>query len=173
METISWVKNLGKRKWNITNILFKMMSMLSVTLPNIKLLAWWQYAQVNPVDVKRCRTIVKLLFDCHGLKSCLYKYKNDSVDNPYCDFCNNRLIEDPQHILFQCPENYEMRRTLWLNVKDSCPDALYQDIMSMTITDRVTFLFSGLGGWMTEWQPLFKTCLQYIHLLYMSRIHSK
>ena len=53
-------------------------------------------------------------------------------------------VENIEHVLFRCAENYEARRRLWIEIKNCCPEALYKDIKDMPITDRVSFLLCGL-----------------------------
>ena len=61
------------------------------------------------------------------------------MDNPYTGTFVTKDLKT-MHNIFHCPDNYKMCKTLWPNVKDSCPEALYEDIMSMDITHRVVIL---------------------------------
>ena len=80
-------------------------------------------------------------------------------------------IED--YVLFRCAENNEERRRLWQDIKDNCPEPLYNGIMDMPISDRVVFLLGGFGQFTLEWLPLYTAAAKFIHSLYMARVNNR
>ena len=62
---------------------------------------------------------MKLLLNCDCLKSCLFRYKNNNVNDPYCDLCNGRNVENVEHVMFRCSENANSRHELWLSIKQA------------------------------------------------------
>ena len=163
--------NCENRQWGLNSTLYRTLSTIKCYMPVIKMLPWWEYTQMYPADVRKCRIIARLLLDCNELKYCKYRYKLDNVANPFCDFCDNRLVENAPHILFQCCENYNMRRGLWESIKCVCPETLLKEITCMSIDKRTSFILSGLGvNFVREWIPLYKAILYYVYTLYRSRI---
>jgi hypothetical protein len=159
------------RQWKVVSKMYSTLNTVRCILPNVQLLSWWEYVQANPTDTRKCRTVIKLLFDCHRLKSCLYRYKDNGINDPYCEYCDSRAIEDVQHIMFRCPENNDLRQELWKKIMEACPVTLYEDIMAMTISDKTTLFLSGLGNVYTqEWTPVYHAIAEYVHKIYYSRI---
>ena len=56
-------------------------------------------------------------------KSCLFRLKENNVKDPYCEHCDYRVVEDPDHIIFRCPENYNLRCDMWDEISNVCPPA--------------------------------------------------
>ena len=71
-------KSLVKTKvWEKQNQKFAMICKISKTLLHLSnsmnkstLIAWWKYVQLKPGDTYKCRIIMRLLLDCHKLKTC-------------------------------------------------------------------------------------------------------
>ena len=159
---------LENRKWNVSKCLFQTLGRIQNLFVEIQLLPWWEYTKKMPIDVRKCRIIIKLLLDCHMFKSCKYRY-NNYAENPYCDMCEGRCIEDVDHVLFQCAGNEQLRCRLWAEVQAVCPPNLYRDLMDMTITNRSAFLLCGLGKFTPEWTDLYSSIANYIYSLYIER----
>ena len=155
------------RHWNIVNKLYKSLVIVNKILPCIKMLGWWQYVQTRPMDTRRCRVAIRLLYDCHGLKSCRFKYKNAS--DPYCEKCGNMAVEDPEHIMWYCDANIEIRQAMWDSIQVVSPPALYESMVNMDICDRTVFFLSGMMNTFThEWSETLHTMLEFIERLYHS-----
>lgn len=156
------------KKWAVNSTLFRTLKLVKDVLPCITMLTWWNYCQQSTINVRKCRTIVRILLDCHGLKSCRFRY--NLVADPICEHCDMRAIEDAEHVLFICKENHEARQRLWNQIVKQCPEQLSVELSSMTISEKMIFLFSGLGGaYIDEWIPIYSAVLNYIHELYVTR----
>ena len=157
-----------KKRWNVTKYIFKSAQLLWDTR-DIELLSWWEVGQQDPSMIRTLRTIVRLLLNCHSLRTCLFKY-NRSM-SPLCDQCNMHKEEDVIHVLFVCPQNEDERNRLWSMVRDACSPALYRDIMNMSIEKRLSFMISGLNSnWVPEWKELYYAIAWYINTLYTARL---
>ena len=121
-------------------------------------------------EMTKCRTVIRILFDCHNLKSCLFLYKSSDVTTPYCEYCDHRAVEDPHHVLFVCSENRDLRMELWQEIRCTLPIAMVNEVDDMSTQDKMLFLFSGLGNYVPEWMDIYKSCLQYIHVIYNARV---
>ena len=137
-------------------------------MDEVRAVAWWEYVQEVPRDVRKCRVLLRLLFDCHNLKSCKIRY-GEELENHYCERCNYRQVESIEHVLFTCPGTVDLRRRLWEDVSTNCPQALYNELMVMTVEERTSFLLFGLGQYTREWQALYSAIVSYVYTLYISR----
>jgi hypothetical protein len=66
--------------------------------------------------------------ECSDLRSCKFRYRKEGICDPFCVFCDERVVENATHILFECNENCELRAELWDKVLQCCPDALKQHL---------------------------------------------
>ena len=161
---------MENRNWQIKSTLYTTLAVIKNVLPQIEIISWWRHAQENPAETKKCRSVMKLLLDCHQLKSCRYRH-NEGASDPFCDYCQCRVIENPSHVLFECDGNADIRKDLWDKVIVCCPDALAQQMQTMTVNDKAGFILTGLGNsYIPEWTTLFKQLANYIHKLYITRL---
>ena len=152
--------------------LFKTLTKVRPFLPHICILSWWRFGQQCPSSIRKCRSIIRLLLECHQLKSCKFKYKNEGIHDPFCEYCDDRAVEDVEHVLFVCKENTEHRDKLWKRIVATCPNTLIQDMILMPVPIRTAFLLSGLGNsYVPEWKSLFIEVANYIHDLYSKRLY--
>ena len=163
--------DMETKMWNASKCLYPSLRIVGSAVTKLNCSSWWQYAQSNPGSVRKCRNVVKLLLDCSRLQCCLFRYKE--ADNPYCNICEGRYIEDAAHVLFQCPGNQTRRTELWRDICVNCPPMLLDEIKSMSVDKRVSFILSGLNNsFVPEWQSLFGPCLHFINSLYIERVHT-
>ena len=138
-------------------------------LPHIGMFAWWEYAQANPIDTRKCRIVIRLLFDCHKLKSCRFKHKE--CNDPVCDKCDQHAVEDPENIMFRCPADENDRQSMWTQLLDTCPKPLYEDIVKMAIKDRTTFFLGGMGNaFIVEWSHTYHVILEFIEKVHLEHV---
>ena len=118
--------------------MYKSIQILRCILPIVKPLPWWQYVQARPCEMTKCGTVIRILFDCHNLKSCLFRYKSSDVTTPYCEYCDHRAVEDPHHVLFVCSENRDLRMELWQEIRCTLGVSLLQWLMKqMTCQHKI------------------------------------
>ena len=159
------------KQWKLQSTLYVKLNGLKEMMPKIAPLSWWFYVQTNSGDLKKCRMIVRLLLGVHNLKSNRYKIDKENVRDPYCEHCNYRSPENVSHVLFECSENDHLRVKLWQAVRETCPNTLNCEIESMSTDTKTSFLLTGLGnGFIKEWQATFKAIVDFIYVLYMSRL---
>ena len=79
-------------------------------------------------------------------------------------------IDIHEHVMFQCPENNDLRVRLWEEVAHNCPPALLQELQSMTVDRRTTFMLVGFRIFVMEWTPLYAAVANYFYTLYMDSI---
>ena len=135
------------------------------------MLGWWEYVQLNPSKTKKCRNIIRLLFDCHSLKSCKFRYKK--AMDPYCERCDGMLVENIEHIMFYCPANTQIRVETFEKLQGICPPAMYTDIVNLPISERTKFFLSGLNNsFIQEWNVIFDVLVDFVNRIYMSHINT-
>ena len=113
---------------------------------------------------------MRLLFDYHRLKSCCFKYNVEGINDPYCEKCTARAIENPEHIVFRCEANIVQRQNMFKDLKSLCPPAMYRDLMIMSIDEKFAFILGGLGNtYNAEWSPIYHCIAHHIHCIYHAR----
>jgi endonuclease/exonuclease/phosphatase family metal-dependent hydrolase len=162
---------MENKKWCLSSTLYSTLERIRSVMPSLQMSSWWFYAQANPSDTWKCRTLLRLLLGCSDLRSCQFRYKKEGTCDPYCCFCDERSVENVTHILFECKENHELRAKLWGNVIECCPDALCQQIKYMSASEKTSLMLTGLNNsFINEWMPLYRSVMNYIYKIYISRI---
>ena len=170
------VKNkvIGKeqKNWQIHSKLFSSLRIARVGMPNIQMSSWWSNTQVNPIDMNKCRDILKLLLGCHKLNTCMYKRKHSNISSPLCNLCNMYEAESVEHMLFKCPRIEAVRRILWENVIQSTPTHAMRDhIETLQVKDKCVFLLSGLcNTYVIEWNEVYRSIATFVSGIYSYRL---
>ena len=114
-----WRDIVWKRAWEIDNQdwyyrtqFFSITAHLKSIMDTVKPLVWWQLGDHSPELMQQCETMSKLICRASRLKSDCYMYKNDCINRPYCDMCNNFAIENVEHLLMHCPSLNEKREKM-------------------------------------------------------------
>ena len=164
-----WDKELTKV--SVVCALNKTLSLLSITRITNCMLSWWQYVQLCPTDMYKCKAVARLLLDCHKLKTCRFRYKEEGVHNAICEHCTSSKPEAVSHVLFECTENEVMRERLWNIVIQQCPGSLAVEMNSMDNISKTAFVLTGLNNsFIREWIEIYKHLLDFIYTVYANRI---
>ena len=177
----AWKKTVKQKIWNIQNqklsiicTLNKTLYLFSTPIESNSMLAWWHFVQLKPSALFKCRIIMRLLLDCHNLKSCMVRHKGNEISNDLCEQCSLGTAENIQHILFECTRNDVQRKKLWFSVLNACPKALANDIERMDVKQKTAFLLTGLGNnFVKEWMYIYDQILDFVYSLYIDRIKLK
>ena len=103
----------------------------------VKPLVWWQLGDHFPEMMLSCETMSKLICRASRLKS--YMYKNDNVNRPYCDMCNDFAVENVEHLLIHCSSLNEKRGKMLKEIEEL--EKYYgTKILSATSNNLPTFL---------------------------------
>ena len=102
---IVWNKawEIDNQDWYYRTQFFNVTAHLKTIMDTVKPLVWWQLGDRFPEMMHPCETMSK---------SDSYMYKNDSVNRPYCNMCNNFAIENVEHLLMHCPSLNEKREKM-------------------------------------------------------------
>ena len=65
-----------------------------------------------------CETMSKLVCKASKLKSDDYRYRNDSVNRPYCELCPDLAIENVEHLIIHCPSLRNERDPMFNEISD-------------------------------------------------------
>ena len=131
---------------------------------------WWEYVQHMPGECNKCRTIIRLLLDCHQLNVCTQRYDNG---NALCKQCNMG-DESVTHILYECSANVMQRNLLWENVMRQSPNGMKICVNTMSNIEKTKFILSGLNNmYCHEWTLLYKAVSEFINEIYFTRVQLK
>ena len=171
MENVWHTEN---QKFNIMSTIYKSLSQFSHYVKGIKLLSWWRFAQLKTADVRKCKSIARLLLDCHGLKVCQYRYKQEGINSYTCDWCNTGQAESISHVLFDCEEFHTIRADMWQRVLETCPNGLRNELIRMNSEQLTTLIITGYCDSFTiDWIPLFSETAAFIEKMYSVRVKSE
>ena len=173
-----WKRLVREKIWERQNQRFSIVCKLSKTLSLIgtpvvskTCLSWWKYVQSKPHSLFKCRTLIRLLLDCHELNSCKVKYKGSNVNSSMCNYCQKSSIEDVQHVLFECTAKEPKHDQLWSKVLKTCPSKLEKELMMMNSHDKTAFLLTGLNNsYMEEWVNIFEAVLDFVYETYLDHV---
>ena len=117
---IVWKKarDIDNQDWYYRTIFFKSTEHLGAIMDTIKPLVWWQLGDHMPELMTPCETMSKLVCRASRLKCDSYLYKNDPVNRPYCEMCNNFAIENVEHLIMTCPAHEEKRNKMIREIND-------------------------------------------------------
>ena len=172
-----WKKLVMDKIWAMENRKLKLMCTICKSLNymkdrvvSVQLLSWWSYVQLKPQDAYKCRVIIRLLLDCHNLKSCQLRYKREGVTNALCAYCNHGQIETISHVLFSCQALSDLRQLYWNRVLENCPHRLVQEMNLMNLEQKTALLLSCFNNtFIDEWIPLYNAVVNFIYNLYKQR----
>ena len=140
----------------ISAMMYKSLSLINTKTFHHGMLAWWYYAKQVPNDIKKTRTIVKLLLNIYRL----------GQNN--CSACMTGDQDNISHILFECSALRQLRHSMWEELKKAdCPPLLVKEIDNMSSVECTNFLLNAINcKFVIEWQPLYKAILQFVYIMY-------
>ena len=115
-----WSKawTLENQDWQYRVNLFRSMEHIKVVCNCVNTLVWWQIGDMSKEMMVSCETMSKLVCRASELKCDSYRYKNNPVNPPYCDLCENFAVENAEHILMHCPYFNEKRMSMFNEIRD-------------------------------------------------------
>ena len=170
LDLNQWKKEMYKVIWNRENVKWTVLSSISSSLSHVMsmtktrtAIVWWDIVQKMPNQCRKCRTITRLLLECHHLESCTQKYVSTSN---ICKHCHTG-IENLTHLFFECPENVIRRSVLREDFIKMCPNGLKNSINAMTNVEKTSLILSGLrANYFEEWIPIYCNIIDFIIILY-------
>ena len=182
MPMTSWKKSVLRqlrdyenKVWGVSSPLYPSIQLMCDYLTEHTLLSWWQYAHIEPSQVRKCMIIVKLLFGQSKLNSCLFRYKDNSVASPLCNLCDMYKEETIDHLLFRCKKYEALRCKLFSEVMYCCPSTslcTYLESKSHKVISR--FILTGLHNTFTfEWLDFFSAICNFIYGMHSAREKEK
>lgn len=175
----SWKKRMkmavtykDEQEWAVKANMYPSLKRLSVNSAKLTVNGWWLFVQRNPSCMYKCRCIMKLYLDVHHLNTHVHKFGKCNT-NSLCHKCDENVPDTIEHMLFDCVALEDTRKTLWEQVICSCPSSiLAEQILSMPLCERATFMLSCLGnGYIEEWTDLYTCIVNFIYRLYVTSIN--
>ena len=87
-------------------------------------LIWWIISDINPKLMGMCETMASILCGCSLLKSQDLKLKRSSFWSKCCVRCDLSIVEDPWHIIMQCPFFEHERKCMFDEIEGLRSDAI-------------------------------------------------
>ena len=163
-----WSKIVKGRIYRYENKMWQLKCMLYPTLiyfhDELKasgISPWFKYLNANPKEFRKVRTMTKLLLNVHKLQTCQQRYSSQGSNSAICTMCELGCVEDIEHVLFICPNYYEVRETYWNDVCSRCPSGLLNDIAQMTLRQKCSLFLNGLHVYTPEWEKLYAAIVNF------------
>ena len=81
-------------------------------------LIWWIISDNNPKLMKMCEKMAALVNDASKLKAHDCSLKKASFWAKACTNCDLGIVEDTKHVIMQCPQNEEVRKEMFQEIKE-------------------------------------------------------
>ena len=92
-------------------------------------------------------------------------------NQPLCAMCSDRILDTPEHILFECNRLDELRSHHVSKVIGLMPVALKRDFMEFDIRQKTSLFISGYycESIIGDWTQMFCATACFIHDMYVKR----
>ena len=149
-------------RFHLTIMLYKSLKLYRMCIPEIKMHAWWTFANANPRHGAACRTLMRLL--CQEKYFDGYPYKSD---NSLCKHCSVYEQEGVSHILFSCEHFEETRIKNWNHILQIVPHAMKNDLLNMNRINKTHFILSAMFSvYVKEWNDIYIALCQFVNNMY-------
>ena len=126
---------------------------------------WWQLAKFKPYLILKISAVLAVCMGCEP-KGLLCNF-----GKKLCDLCDQRQLDNPKHILFECNALMDYRNSKLQIVIETMPQAMAVSFQNFSIEDKMAFLLSGLhcSTYIDEWSAIMiKTC-DFVYGIYHLR----
>ena len=159
---------LENQDWHFRTNLFNSTKYISATIDSVKTLIWWQVGGLSHDMMMYCETMCKLICRASELKIDCHQYKNNPVNRPYCDKCDEIAIENVEHLIMHCPFQNRRRETMLREIEHL--ERLYETRILSPVENN---LFTLLGKVPDNANPemMFHFCrieATNVHYMYIS-----
>ena len=130
-----WKRTVWDRGWSLEDThwclearLYKELDILTKVCSGPRYLTWWSLSNKFPEMINVCESIAKMVSHSSLLKCDDVRLKSLPRVNRTCSLCDLFSIEDPYHIIMQCPGTQPLRNSMFTelesdpNVKDILND---------------------------------------------------
>ena len=112
----AWV--LENQDWQFRVALFNTTKYINATIDYVQTLIWWQIGSFFHEIMLPCEMMCKLVCRASDLKSDSHQYKNNPLNRPICNNCNEMAMENVEHLLMHCPYLNEERDFLSIEIEN-------------------------------------------------------
>ena len=115
-----WEKAWGleNQDWHFRTNLFSSTKYISATIDSVRMLIWWQLGGLSHDMMMHCETMCRLVCRASELKVDCYQYRNNPLNRPYCDNCDDLAIENVEHLIMHCQFHNERRNQMYEEIED-------------------------------------------------------
>ena len=104
--------------WLVRTNLFISTKYINATVESVSLLIWWQVGGMSHELMVCCETMCKLMCRASELKVDCHQFKNNPLNRPYCDNCDEIAIENVEHLLMHCTFHNRRREMIYREIDD-------------------------------------------------------
>ena len=119
-KSLVWDKawTLENQDWHFRTNLFNSTKYISATIDSVRLLIWWQIGGLSHELMVCCETMCKLVCRASDLKVDCHQFKNNPLNRPYCDKCDDIALENVEHLLMHCTFHNRRRDAMFREIED-------------------------------------------------------
>ena len=149
----STVNKFDLKHWKITCRMYKSLNVLDTA--SVHMSAWWAHAFNDPKFARKNRTAVRLLLNVN-----MYCQR-------ICPCCDMFILNNVDHVLFECTCNSEVRNVMWDIVRKSIPAPLFMAMVEMSNGERAKFILNGCNtNYLLDWKGVFDSLSNFIYSTY-------
>ena len=119
--------SLEDTHWSIEARLYKELDILVRVCSGPRYLTWWIISNKYPEMINICENLAKMVSHASLLKCDDVRLKGLPRGNRTCSLCDLFSIEDPYHIIMQCPGTQNLRNVMFNELES---DPSIKDILN-------------------------------------------
>ena len=116
---IVWIRgwSLEDTHWSLEARLYKDLDLIVRDCPSPRYLTWWSLSNKFPEMINVCENLVKLICHASLLKCDDVRLKSLPPRSRTCSLCDSYAIEDPYHVIMQCPGTQPLRNEMFAELE--------------------------------------------------------
>ena len=153
-----------KLRWSMSISMYSSLDLYIKSVKSISMHPWYTVSKHRPFLAKKIACLMSVVMGSQpvGL-SCNYS-------SAWCELCHMHVRETPLHVIFGCPELGAHRYEYLSKIYESMPLAMKNDFVTMTIQDKMCFMFSCLNvRYNKEWDHVYTSVANFIYEMYVIR----
>ena len=156
----SRVKDVEYIRWRYSCSFYSNLDMYLDVVTDMKPTIWWQFVQSQPTYFRKAAAVVSVLMGGQpkGLQC--------NFDSDFCQLCNDRLYDNPVHILFVCTSLHDDRNALNVLLLQSMHCHMMQSFTNLPNVEKLKFLLSGTSK---ELYSVMRCTANYVFGIYKKR----
>ena len=157
--------SLETDRWKASCMMYSELSIYMKCVRSINVHVWWSLAKTRPNLIYK---IAAILAVCMGNQP---KGLQCNFNRKLCYLCDQRQLDSPKHILFECDAFAIYRFSKLKQIIECMPEGMRYSFRNISLDEKVILLLSGLHCevYIKEWSNLMIEICEYVYEIYRQR----